>query len=181
MQLSKLLVVIAFSLGSFLPARALEIVGPFPNSSTFDADNKAVIVFGSPFHIFRQQFIGAVFFTVSGASIINGEILEGNNMPISSVVLQNGNIAPPESSFIAGDSDGSDGFRAIGIAPTAGTYSFIMNGSNASGTNFLAVISAVPYIAPVPEPETWVLIMAGLCVVARKMRRNALRKFEQLT
>lgn len=71
----------------------------------------------------------------------------------------------------------SQSFTLDGARHVFSSYSYVAQGERAIGSAMAMVISPaqvrvstanqpLPPLSPVPEPETWALVLAGLCVVA---------------
>jgi len=66
------------------------------------------------------------------------------------------------------DNDGSDGFFASATLLTGGAYRFVVVSTGDLGS-YEAVVQT---LIPVPEPETYALMLAGLAVVGWHARRR---------
>ena len=73
------------------------------------------------------------------------------------------------------DQDGSDGYSVQAALPSAGTYYFGVLGQTTGslGGAYGGVLQTV--LAPVPEPETYAMLLAGLGamgLISRRRRQN---------
>lgn len=71
---------------------------------------------------------------------------------------------------IASDTDGSDGFASLATLAAAGTYRFAVVGQADGGSYSGWLETVIPN--PVPEPETYALMLAGLGVLAWVSKRR---------
>jgi hypothetical protein len=112
------------------------------------------------------SFTDTLTFTVTTLSTFNGSITSAVNgtqdVDFTSIVVTPGSLS---FVFMLGESGGACGPRpppALGLAP--GVYTLTLNGTNSAsmgsyGGN-LALTPAVPP-TPVPEPESYALLLAG--------------------
>jgi hypothetical protein len=75
---------------------------------------------------------------------------------------------------LSADIDGSDGWQLISGLPGAGVYYLAVNGTadGALGGSYGGVLGTQVVAAPVPEPETYALMLAGLGVLGFIARRR---------
>jgi hypothetical protein len=80
------------------------------------------------------------------------------------------------SAVLAADTNGSDGWSLASLLPHhGGSFAFVVKGTavgNFGGTYLGTLSTIVPHAQPVPEPETYALLLAGLGVVGFVARRR---------
>ena len=81
-------------------------------------------------------------------------------------------IAGGSFSAIAGSTDAQEFYSLTGINLAAGAYDVIVNGINSPDRASYSGTLAISTVSPVPEPETYAMMMAGLGVLGFLGRRQ---------
>jgi hypothetical protein len=121
-------------------------------------DNQFVFI-GSP-HA-EPSFTDFYVFNVSGPGFAAGATFSSTpGITFSSLAFLNLNTLTP---LLPADTNGSDGWGTAVILPTAGSYALVIEGTTTgSGGLYTGWLGALVQATPVPEPESYALMLAGL-------------------
>lgn len=109
------------------------------------------------FDIPLEMPFGAFTVTVYNIDGLSAQIFDGNNNLYTSFVQSGGNpdhLTLPEGSFFA-----------------AGDYTLKIGGTATGTVGAMYTIAAVT--APVPEPETWAMLLVGMGLIGLRARQKA--------
>jgi hypothetical protein len=152
--------VIAAAAALMVTAAAQAAVGP---GNLGLADNLSFDLLASN----TGSFTNVYQFDVSNWGFAKGELFTGDpDVSVFAIGFLDAADTP-----IAIDFDGSDGFSIATPLLSAGTYKFAVAGIASGGFYDGKLQTLIP--SPVPEPETYALMLAGLGVVAWSTRRKA--------
>ncbi|MEY8878010.1 MAG: FxDxF family PEP-CTERM protein [Leptothrix sp. (in: b-proteobacteria)] len=115
-------------------------------------------------------------FTFSGAGTINAVFNFGGGLNISSISLSNATIDPSAWTYQAAHGTGSWTLASTSIGAGSHTFSFVTNGASISPSAGYAygnyTVTPGQIAAPVPEPETYAMMLAGLGALGFLGRRR---------
>lgn len=168
MKLTRLFAGVALAAAA-LSANAEDIVRNF--NITLDDNN---YTFGDTFAAgnANKTFLDTFNFTIGGSSVVGSSLTSrmtvNRDLNISSFDLYSG------SNLIAKGTMLSTGlleqWTLDAIAPAQGAYSLRVGGRVIGGLGVSFAGDA--YVTPVPEPETWVMLVGGLAVLGLAARRR---------
>lgn len=173
MKFDKKLASIVLALAS-ASSSAITIVVPtavHTQSIVLDASNDTFKASFAPGYAGRS-FLEILNFTVSGPSSLSASLtsmsMGGHNLDISSFGLYSGNTLLTAGSRLS--TGIVESWSLDALSPAAGNYSMRVGGTVIGASNVSFVGTA--YVSPVPEPETWSMLVAGLGIVGVFARRR---------
>ncbi len=133
----------------------------FAAGGSLGAIDDSTVVIGNP-AVTAPFFFDTYTFTLADASTVFGGAFSFGITNFSAV-LQDSTFAT-----VGTDSNLGDGFSFEGLA--AGSYALSFLGFSNAGGAYGGVVSAVS--TPVPEPETYAMLLAGLGMIGFMVRRR---------
>ena len=132
-------------------------------------DNQLVFI-GSP-HA-EPSFIDFFVFNVSAPGFAAGATFSSGapGITFTSLAFLNLNTLTP---LLPADTNGADGWGTAVILPTAGSYALVIEGTTSGGGGiYTGWLGALVQATPVPEPESYALMLAGLGVLGFVAKRR---------
>lgn len=146
----------------FAAAALLGLSAPaFAAGGSLGVLDDTTVVIGNP-AVATPFFFDTYTFTLDDAATVFGGAF-AFGVTNFSAVLQDATFAT-----VGTDADPADGFSFEGLA--AGDYALSFLGFSDTGGAYGGVVSAVA--APVPEPETYAMLLAGLGAIGFMVRRR---------
>jgi hypothetical protein len=150
--------------------------GDVTNTSVSPAD--ATENGGLGFFTVTGDFVDNLFFSVSQSVIGSGQVFEFQYAPFSNIDIMSVGLysESPTPGFplmfldVTSNSPAGLGSAFVGRGPlSAGNYYFQISGTaTIDSSRYLFSAATVP----VPEPETWAMLVAGLGLVGLQLRRR---------
>lgn len=159
----------------FIAAAALSMVA----ASSFADTGGAALDLSSGSTFFGRTPVGPTFvdtytFTLAGSSFltvgsVDSSAIGSQDIDFTSIMLMQG--ANTMATFANMGTDAQEHYTLSQTLLTAGSYSIVVSGTQTPGAASYAGNLAV-VAAPVPEPETYALLLAGLGVLGFVARRR---------
>lgn len=123
------------------------------------------------------QFDDKFYFDISSPGVTGGSVVEFLIPGLTSALFTSATLYTDSGTEIASSSGTANSLGFSNALTPAGTYYFHVIG-DANGTTYAAYSGSISVaLAPVPEPETYAMLMAGLGVMgAIAVRRNKAKK-----